>query len=276
MTAPSRDSIVRIGAPVALGVVVLVAWQLVVTVGEIDDYLLPSPLSIVEQIVEFWPALVAAVGSTGLNALIGLVVGSVVGILVALLASLNRVVDHLSAPLVAGLAVVPIVALAPVLNTMFGADSETGRRTIAGLAVFVPVFINTLRGLRQTDPVHRDLMRSYAAGPGQVVRVLTIPAARPYIVTGIRVASSLAVISALVAEYFGGPRGGLGSLISSSAATSAYARAWAYVVGGIVLGLLFFVATAALERAATPRRLTVASTLTPTKTPLTAPRKELT
>ncbi|MFD1715829.1 ABC transporter permease [Amnibacterium flavum] len=259
MNGPASSAALRIGAPVALGVVVLVAWQLLVTLAGIDDYLLPSPLSIVEQMIEFWPALIAAIASTGLNALIGLVVGSIVGIAAALVASLSRFFDQLTAPIVAALAVVPIVALAPVLNTMFGADSEVGRRTMAGLAVFVPVFINTLRGLQQTRPVHRDLMRAYAATRPQTLRVLTLPAARGYIFTGIRIASSLAVISALVAEYFGGPRGGLGSLISTSASTSAYARAWAYVVGGIVLGLIFFLVTAALERLASPmsRSLTV-------------------
>jgi NitT/TauT family transport system permease protein len=163
---------------------------------------------------------------------------------------------------VAALAVVPIVALAPVLNSMFGADSQVGRQAIAGLAAFVPVFLNTLRGLRQTRPVHRELMRSYAASSGQTMRVLTLPAARPFIFTGIRIASSLAVISALVAEYFGGPRGGLGGVISTSAASSAYARAWAYVVGAVILGLVFFVVTAAMERLASPataRRLGRAS-----------------
>ncbi len=77
---------------------------------------------------------------------------------------------------------------------------------------------------------------------------MTLPTAVPFIFTGIRIASSLAVISALVAEYFGGPRGGLGGLISTSAATSAYALAWAYVFAAILLGLLFFVATLLLER----------------------------
>lgn len=252
MNDEQRSFGLRVGAPVLLGVVVLVGWQSLVSFAQIDDYLLPSPLSILDQIVEFFPALLGGIGTTGLNALIGLLVGGVLGVLVALLASLSRIIDSLSAPLVAALAVVPIVALAPVLNTMFGADSEVGRRTIAGLAVFVPVFVNTLRGLRQTRPVHRDLMRSYAASQPQIMRTLTLPAARPYIFTGIRIASSLAVISALVAEYFGGPRGGLGSLISTSAATSAYPRAWAYVVGGIVLGLLFFLVTSALERLADP------------------------
>jgi NitT/TauT family transport system permease protein len=250
--AAARDTTARIVAPLAFGALALAIWQSLVTFVGVDDYLLPSPFAIGAEIAEFWPTLVSAGVLTGTNALIGLVAGSVVGILLALVASASRVVDSLAAPVVAALAVVPIVALAPVLNSMYGADSQVGRQAIASLAVFVPVFVNTLRGLRQTRPVHRELMRSYAAKPGQVMRVLTLPAARPFIFTGIRIASSLAVISALVAEYFGGPRGGLGGLISTSAASSAYARAWAYVVGAILLGLLFFLVTAAMERLASP------------------------
>jgi len=87
----------------------------------------------------------------------------------------------------------------------------------------------------------------YAASGAQAFRTVTLPTAVPYLMTGIRIASSLAVISALVAEYFGGPRGGLGTFIATSAATSAYARAWAYVAAAIALGLVFYLATALLE-----------------------------
>ncbi|MCI2956497.1 ABC transporter permease subunit [Agromyces atrinae] len=241
----------QVVAPLAVGVIVLGAWQFLVSVVGVSEYLLPSPASIAEQFVAFFPSIVSAMGITGLNALIGLVGGSLIGVLLAALASRWSPIDGMTAPVVASLAVIPIVALAPVLNTMFGADSQFSRQFIAGLASFVPVFLNTLRGFRQTRAVHRDLMTAYAASSGQVLRTVTLPTARPFIFTGIRIASSLAVISALVAEYFGGPRGGLGGLISTSAASSAYARAWAYVVASIVLGLLFYVATLALERLAT-------------------------
>ena len=246
--SPRTETTLRIVAPVAVGLIVLGVWQFLVSVVGVSDYLLPSPASIIEELILYWPSIVQATILTGTNALIGLVVGSILGILLAALASRWRAIDQMSAPVVASLAVIPIVALAPVLNSMFGADSQFGRQAIAALASFVPVFINTLRGFRQTTPVHRDLMKAYAASPGQVLRTLTLPTARPFILTGIRIASSLAVISALVAEYFGGPRGGLGSLISTSAASSAYARAWAYVVASIALGLLFYLVTLGLER----------------------------
>ncbi|MGR0218433.1 ABC transporter permease [Agromyces sp. ZXT2-6] len=246
--SPRTEATLRVVAPIAVGLIVLGAWQFLVTVVGVSDYLLPSPASIAEEFVEFWPSILSATLITGTNALIGLIVGSLLGIALAAVAARWKVMDRMSAPIVAALAVVPIVALAPVLNSMFGADSQFGRQAIAALASFVPVFINTLRGFRQTTPVHRDLMKAYAASPQQVLRMLTLPTAVPFVLTGIRIASSLAVISALVAEYFGGPRGGLGALISTSAASSAYARAWAYVLASIVLGLLFYLVTLGLER----------------------------
>ncbi|RMI09412.1 ABC transporter permease subunit [Cellulomonas triticagri] len=239
-------------APVLLALVLVGAWQAVVVVAEVPAYLLPSPLAILGELVDFLPTIASAALVTGTNALVGLVLGSVVAIAAAVLASAVRTVDALLNPVVAGLAVVPIVALAPVLYTMYGASVETGRQIVVAVAVAVPVFVTTLRGLRQVRPVHRDLMRAYAATPRQAIRAVTIPTALPFVFTGLRLASSLAVISAIVAEYFGGPRSGIGSFITTAAAGSNYARAWAYVLGGVVVGLLFYGATTALERWGTP------------------------
>lgn len=241
----------RIGhraAPVVLLLALVAAWQAVVTLGDVPAFLLPSPVDIVRELVAFAPTIASAALVTGTNALVGLLVGAVVAIAAAVLASAVRVVDALLSPVVAGLAVVPIVALAPVLYTMYGASVETGRQIVVAIAVAVPVFVTTLRGLRQVRPVHRDLMRAYAATPRQAVRAVTIPTALPFVFTGLRLASSLAVISAIVAEYFGGPRSGIGSFITTAAAGSNYARAWAYVLGGVVVGLVFYGATLALER----------------------------
>jgi len=242
--------VVRLLAPVVVGLAGLGGWWLLTDVVGVEPYLLPGPGEVREQFAANFDAIRDAATTTGVNSLFGLVAGSLLGVVLATVAGWVRAVDGMLAPIVASIAVVPIVALAPVLNTMYGADSEYGRRMIATLAAFVPVFINTLRGLRQTTPIQRDLMRATAAGPWQSFRTVTLPTAAPYAITGVRIASSLAVISALVAEYFGGPRGGLGAFISTSAATSAYARAWAYVGAAILLGLVFYVVTAAVERLA--------------------------
>lgn len=244
----------RVLPPVALGVIALIAWELVVQLAKIQPYLLPAPTAIGKQLGLVLPSLGAAMLATGTNALVGLAGGALLAIVLALIASRLSVIDELIAPVVAAIAVVPIVALAPVLTNMFGATSETPRRVIVAIVVFVPVFVNTLRGLRQVLPVHRDLMRAYAASRWQVTRSVTLPGAVPYIFTGLNIASSLAVISAIVAEYFGGLQNGLGSRITSAAANSAYPRAWAYVFGSILLGLAFYAATLALERLASRRR----------------------
>jgi NitT/TauT family transport system permease protein len=118
--------------------------------------------------------------------------------------------------------------------------------------VSFPVFVNTLRGLRQVDPVHAELMRSYAARPWTVMRIVRLPGALPFFFTGLRVASSTAVIAAIVSEYFGGLQEGLGPAITSAAASTAYPRAWAIVMAAIVLGLAFYLAALLAERLAMP------------------------
>ena len=254
MTSATSAFVNRVLPPVVLVVALLAVWQLAVAVGGIPAFLLPSPLSIAGEFGEFLPIIVSSSTVTATNALLGLIIGSVLGVVAAVVAAFVRVLDEMFAPVIAAIAVVPIVALAPVLYTMFGAGSEVARVIVAAVAVFVPVFINTLRGLRQVRPVQRDLMRAYAASGWQTARTVTIPSALPFMFTGLRIASSLAVISAIVAEYFGGPRSGIGSFITSAASGSNYARAWAFVVGAIIVGLVFFAATLAIEKIFTRHR----------------------
>ncbi len=241
-------------APIAFGVIFVGLWQFLVTALEVEPYVVPSPAAI---LTEFWANLgnvVSGALRTGANALIGLVFGTIIGVLAAIVANAIRAVDSVGAPVVAALSVMPIVALAPVLYTMYGADVDTARQLVAGLAALVPVYLNTLRGLRQVSPVHRDLMRAYAASARQQQLAVTLPTAKPYLFTGLRIASSLAVISALVAEYFGGPVGGLGKSITSAASSSNYPLAWAYVLGSILLGLVFYGAALGLETWTTRHR----------------------
>ena len=253
MSAAAAGVARQAAPPVVLLLALVAAWQAVVVLGDLPAFVLPGPTAIADQVVAFREPIAAAALVTGRNAAAGLALGAVAGVLLAVVAALVRVVDALAAPVVAALAVVPVVALAPVLYAMYGAGSEQARVIVAALAVFVPVHVTTLRGLRQVRPVHRDLMRALAASRVQVVRTVTVPTAVPFVFTGLRMASSLAVISAIVAEYFGGPRSGIGSFITTAAAGSNYAQAWAYVLGGVVVGLTFYAVTATAEHVATRR-----------------------
>jgi len=244
---------VRVVAPITVGVVILLAWILVVDVLHAAPRALPSPVAIITEISLHADIILEDMGITSTNALLGLAFGSIVAIALAALAATFRPIDGMLAPLVAAIAVVPIVAITPILNTMFGASSQFGRQYVAAIAAFVPVFVNVLRGLRQTRPVHRDVLRASGASGFQTFRVLTLPTALPYLMTGLRIASSIAVIAALVAEYFGGPADGIGTAIASYAKSGHAALAFAYVAGGIAIGLILFLVTSLLERLVTRR-----------------------
>jgi NitT/TauT family transport system permease protein len=164
----------------------------------------------------------------------------------------DRPIAEVSIPFAAVVSALPIIALAPILNNMFETTSSIPRRLVAAIIVFFPVFLNTLRGLREVDPIHQELMHTYAAGGWTFATKVRLPGALPYVFTGLRQASSLAVIAAVVAEYFGGLQNGLGSRITSAAAFTAYPRAWAFVAGACVLGLVFYLSTLLLERLSMP------------------------
>jgi NitT/TauT family transport system permease protein len=244
---------VRVLAPIVVGLLGLTLWVVYVDVLKAAPRMLPSPFAIVEEFIKRWDIIWNAMTITATNALVGLVAGAIIAIVLAGIAASFRSFDGMLAPIEAALAVIPIVALTPILNTMFGASSQFGRQAVAAIAAFVPVFINVLRGLRQTRPVHRDLLRVSAATPGQSFRVLTLPTALPYLMTGLRIASSLAVIAALVAEYFGGPADGVGTAIATYAKSGRATLAWSFVFGGILIGLVFFLVTSLLERLVTRR-----------------------
>lgn len=241
----------RVVAPVLLGVVGLVVWQL--AVGEVDVRT-PSPIGIWEAFTGRFGLIAGASLSTAGNALLGLVIGTVLAVVWALLCSAGRWLEQLSAPVVMALSVVPLVSLAPVFYAMFNSSLQTGRVVVAGIAAFVPVYYNTLRGLQTVLPIHRDLMRAYAASGWQTARTVTLPGALPFFFTGVRIASSITVISALVAEYFGGPVSGIGNAITNAVSGSNYALAWAYVLGAVVVGLVFYVVTTLFEVLATRHR----------------------
>jgi len=225
-------------------------------VGNVATYVLPSPSSIFAELTDELDVVWTTGLASGSNALVGLLVGVFLGLVGAMVATRFGVLGEVSAPMIAAMNALPIIALAPILNNMFESTSSIPRRVVVALVVFFPVFLNTLRGLREVDPVHAELMDSYAAGPWTFNRLVRLPGALPFFFTGLRQASSLAVIAAVVSEYFGGLQDGLGSRITSAAANTAYPRAWAFVVGACVLGLVFYVAALIIERLATPWRRT--------------------
>ena len=246
--------------PILVATIFLGGWQLLVVVQDLKPFLLPAPSLIASEFSSGATMMSGAAYYTATTAFLGLIFGTVLGLITALLAQRFITVDKLVAPLAAGLATVPIIALTPILNNMFNITSRTPRVLVTAIIVLFPIFVNVTRGLIQVNATQLELMRSLNATPRTTLRVLRVPNAMPFFFTGLKIAAPLAVIAALVAEYFGGPQQGLGSRIASAAANTAYGRAWAYVLAAIITGLIFYLAIIALERLVTPRAAQVTTT----------------
>jgi NitT/TauT family transport system permease protein len=238
--------------PLIVGVLLLLVWQFFVEWRDIKPYLLPKPTAIWDEIADNASEIWKASRETGTNALVGIVAGSVLGVAAALVASRFRVAGELLTPLAAAVNAIPIIVLAPIFNNIFSSTSAIPRRLIVAIIVFFPIFVNTLRGLVLVDGTKTELMRSYGASPSVIMRKVRVPNALPFFFTGLKLAASLGVIAAVVAEYFGGLQNGVGSRITSYAGATNYPRAWAYVAAACAIGLAFYCIALALERLVMP------------------------
>jgi NitT/TauT family transport system permease protein len=250
----TRRRIAMLIPPIVVGAAVLALWEWWIVARDVKPYLMPKPTAIREQLSLQRHLIWNAAWMTGKNALIGLIVGTIAGVVMALIASRLRFFRDMITPVAAAINVLPLIAVTPILYNAISNTSQTPRRVVVSLVVFFPIFINVMKGLTQIDATQAELMRSYAASPRDVLRRVRVPNALPFFFTGFKTAASGAVISAVVAEYFGGPQKGLGYYISSNAAQTRTPQAWAYVVAACLLGLAFFLISLVLERLAMPWR----------------------
>jgi len=240
--------------PVIFGVVVVALWELWVVAADVQPYVIPKPSKIWSALVNDFSLVRAASMVTAGNAFVGLVLGAILGFLIAVATNRFKIVDEVVNPLAVTVAAIPAVVVVGVLNNMYALDSQIPRRIMVTIAVFFVVFVQVAKGLRQNDATQMELMRSYAASPRQVLLKVRLPNTLPFFFTGVRTAAPLALIIALVSEYFGGTQDGLGSKITSALNGSNKALGFAYVVGGAVAGLVLFVGAGILEYVCVPWR----------------------
>lgn len=240
--------------PLVFGVGFLTFWELLVIGFDLKPYFLPAPSAIWSEFVGNLSLIWGATKVTGANALVGLIAGTVFGIAMSLVLMRFRLLDDMITPLAVALNAVPIFVLVAVLNNMFSLTSEVPRRLMVTLVVYFIVLVNVAKGLRQVNPTHLELLRSYAASPTQILRKARIPNAVAYLFTALKIAAPNAVITAFVAEYFGGSQNGLGTRIVSNIAASRNAVAWAYVLAACLLGLVFYLVSIAMESTTTHTR----------------------
>jgi NitT/TauT family transport system permease protein len=241
-----------IAPPVVAFLGAVAAWELLVRTLALKQFILPSPVAIASAWLENLPQLLAATSYTFGEIVAGLVIGSVAGILVGVATARFGVVRGALLPFAIAANSVPIIAFAPIFNNWFGVDNQLSKAMIAAVLVFFPVMVNTVRGLLTVDPAALELLRSYAASESTVFRSLRIPNSLPFVFTALRVATTLATIGAIVAEYFASPRGSLGQYIATQSSFLAFDRSWAAIIFAAAIGIGLYLAVVGLERVVSP------------------------
>lgn len=239
---------------VVVGIGGLLVWELSLRIVNPDGFVLPAPSEILVAFFENIDVIWIATKHTGFIVITGLIGGVMLGVAWALLVSRFRLANETLTPLAISLNAIPIIALAPIFNAWYGLLSPVSNQAIVVILVFFPVFINTTKGLTDVSMTEIELMRSYAASSWQVTRNVRIPNAKPYFFTSLKIASSLAVIGAIVAEYFGGRQDALGPLIVQNAGLARYTEAWAAVLAGSLMGIGLYLLSGAFERVSMPWR----------------------
>lgn len=198
-------------SPLVLIGVLLAGWQFACARLAVPAYLLPPPSAIGTALVEGWPLLLASAWGTLSTALLALVIASLLACALALAVSLNTLLEDAVRPIAVTLQVTPLVAIAPLVTIWAGIDHP--ERAVIGLAAvvaFFPIFSGALAGLKSVDPDLARLFDLYGATPAQRLWRLRLPSAVPALLEGHKVASGLAVIGAVVAEFVAGSGGAQG------------------------------------------------------------------
>jgi NitT/TauT family transport system permease protein len=229
----------------------LVAWQwLIPDVFGVKRFLLPRFSDVMTTFWDQRRELWGAGWFTFKEALGGFILGCGLALVGALVLSRWRKLGDALMPYAIAAGAVPIIAFAPITNAWFGLLSPWSKIVISAVLCFFPVLVNGLRGLTSVAPESLELMRSYAATESAVYRRVRIPSSLPFVFTALKVASVLAMIGAVVGDYFGGSTKALGVEIQSSVALGQFETAWAAILVASILGLTFYSAVAVAERLA--------------------------
>ncbi|MGR3697950.1 MAG: ABC transporter permease [Roseovarius sp.] len=246
-----RTRATRLLVPVIFGVTVVVIWECLVRGLSISPVLLPAPTAIAATFAKSTHILWADFVQTAFKgALTGYIMGCGAAFLTAIAIDRFPFLQRGLLPVGNFVAALPIIGMAPILVMWFGFDWQS-KAAVVVVMVFFPMLVNTVQGLSDTDAMQRDLMRTYAAGYWQTLLKLRLPAAMPFVFNGLKIATTLALIGAIVAEFFGSPIKGMGFRISTSVGQLALDLVWAEIVVAAIAGSGFYGAVALLEKAVT-------------------------
>ncbi|TCL74503.1 ABC transporter permease [Rhizobium sp. BK251] len=241
----------RLIIPAIFGAWILIIWEAVTRGAGIPFVLLPPPSSIGARIAGSIPILAADVRQTIFKAvLIGYAIGCASGFIVAILADRIAFLRRGLLPIGNMVSALPIIGVAPIMVMWFGFDWPS-KAAVVVVMTFFPMLVNTVAGLSASGAMERDLMRTYASDYWQTLLKLRLPAAMPFIFNALKINSTLALIGAIVAEFFGTPIVGMGFRISTEIGRMNVDMVWAEIAVAALAGSVFYGVVALLERATT-------------------------
>ena len=241
----------RIGAPLLFGAWVLVFWEVITQSFDVPRVILPAPSLIGAALVKGASVLTDDLVQTVLkSALFGLLIGCGLGFVMGVLIDRSPFLQRGLLPLAALASSVPLVGIAPIMVMWFGFDWQS-KAAVVVLMTFFPMLVNTLAGLKEAGHMERDLMRSYGAGYWRTLFSLRLPVALPFVFNALKINSTLALIGAIVAEFFGSPTVGLGFRISTEAARMNMGLVWAAIFVAALAGSLLYGVLGWMERRVT-------------------------
>ena len=250
-TSASDSRWMKLLVPAIFGFTILIVWELVVRGLKVPLVILPPPSMIAETFSAKLPILWKDFVQTFVKgALSGYFIGCTAAVALAVLVERFDFLRRGLLPVGNFVAALPIIGTAPILVMWFGFDWHS-KAAVVVVMVFFPMLVNTVAGLGETTAMQRDLMKTYGADPWQAFIKLRLPAAMHFIFNGLKISTTLALIGAIVAEFFGSPTLGMGFRISASIGQLALDMVWAEIVVAALAGSAFYGAVAIIEKGVT-------------------------
>jgi NitT/TauT family transport system permease protein len=247
-TALVKSKLGKLVVPAIFGITLLVVWEGLVRGLNVPGVILPPPSAIGARIVQELPTLWADFRQTFVKgALSGYVMGCGAAFLTAIAIDRSPFLQRGLLPVGNFVAALPIVGIAPILVMWFGFDWQS-KAAVVVVMVFFPVLVNTVSGLAASDQMQRDLMATYSASYWQTLLKLRLPAAMPFIFNGLKIATTLALIGAIVAEFFGSPIVGMGFRITAEVGRLGLDMVWSEIAVAALAGSAFYGVVALIEK----------------------------
>jgi len=234
-------------APLVVFVVATGLWEAAVRLFSVPVFLLPAPSAIAVVFAQNFLMLWEYGFNTFRQALIGFAIGCGAGIVLAAVVARSKTLAEVLLPVAVASNSVPIVAMAPLAIVWFGIG-EGSKIAIVAVMCFFPTLVSTVRGLNAAAAAEVELLRSYAASEWAIFRKLRVPTALPFVFNAFKICSTLSMIGAIVAEFFGGSVKYLGVYIKTEANILHTTEAWSAILVACLIGIFFYMAIVGLER----------------------------